>query len=113
MSRTILIVDDDRSQREYLEAVVSNLGYRARAVSGGAEAIDMLTGAKKPGIDLVLLDLMMPGIDGMDVLNKIVPDNPGLPVVVLTMRAAVETVVEVMRAGALDYIVKPVSPERL
>ena len=55
----------------------------------------------------------MPGIDGMDVLRKVVPQNPDLPIVVLTLKAGVDTVVEVMRAGALDFILKPVSPDRL
>ncbi len=113
MSRTILIIDDDRSQREYLEAVISDFGYRTRTAAGGSEAIDLLTGSHRADIDLVLLDLMMPGIDGMDVLKRVAPDNPNLPIVVLTLKAGVETVVEVMRAGATDYIVKPASPERL
>ena len=55
----------------------------------------------------------MPGIDGMDVLRKVVPQNPDLPIVVLTLKEGVDTVVEVMRAGALDFILKPVSPDRL
>ncbi|MBT4710970.1 MAG: sigma-54-dependent Fis family transcriptional regulator [Alphaproteobacteria bacterium] len=113
MGRTILIVDDDWSQREYLEAVITGLGYRAQTLSGGAEAIQLLCGDGNHDVDLVLLDLVMPGVDGIDVLRKVVPENPGLPVVVLTVQAGVDTVVEVMRAGALDYIIKPVSPDRL
>ena len=113
MSRTILIVDDDWSQREYLEAVISGIGYRAQSLSGGGEAIQLLNGSGDHGVDLILLDLVMPGIDGMDVLRKVVPQNPGLPIVILTLKAGVDTVVEVMRAGALDYIIKPVSPDRL
>ena len=113
MRRTILIVDDDWSQREYLEAVISGIGYRAQTLSGGAEAIQLLNGSAGHGVDLILLDLAMPGIDGMDVLRKVVPQNPDLPIVVLTLKAGVDTVVEVMRAGALDFILKPVSPDRL
>ncbi|MBT5859660.1 MAG: response regulator, partial [Alphaproteobacteria bacterium] len=101
MGRTILIVDDDWSQREYLEAVITGLGYRAQTLSGGAEAIQLLCGDGNHDVDLVLLDLVMPGVDGIDVLRKVVPENPGLPVVVLTVQAGVDTVVEVMRAGAL------------
>ena len=96
MSRTILI-DDDWSQREYLEAVITGLGYRAHTLSGGAEAIQFLCGPGSHGVDLVLLDLVMPGVDGVDVLRKVSPENPSLPVVVLTVQPGVDTVVEVMR----------------
>ena len=113
MTRMILIVDDDRSQRAYLEAAISGLGYNARTASGGAEAIELLAGAAEPAVDLVLLDLMMPGVDGMDVLTKVVPRRPNLPFVVLTSKVSVATVVEAMRAGAADYVVKPAGPERL
>jgi DNA-binding NtrC family response regulator len=76
-------------------------------------AIQLLCGPGSHGVDLVLLDLVVPGGDGVDVLRKVSPENPSLLVVVLTVQAGVDTVVEVMRAGALDYIVKPVSFDRL
>ena len=113
MSNLILIVDDDPTQRRLLEAVANRQGYRTKAVPGGRPAMEHLRDPKAEPVDLVLLDLNMPDLDGWGVLEQMRPIHPSLPVVVLSAQAGVDTVVRAMRAGANDFVVKPVSPERL
>ncbi|MEQ8378946.1 MAG: sigma-54 dependent transcriptional regulator [Parvibaculum sp.] len=113
MTQAILIVDDDPAQRRILEEVVNRDGYRAIPVESGEAALAYLEGPSGADISLVVLDLVMPGIDGMEVLKRVHPAKPNLPVIVLTAHGGIETVVNVMREGASDFVVKPVSPERL
>lgn len=113
MTQAILIVDDDPAQRRILEEVVNRDGYRAIPVESGEAALAYLDGPSGAEISLVVLDLVMPGIDGMEVLKRVHPQKPNLPVIVLTAHGGIETVVNVMREGASDFVVKPVSPERL
>ncbi|PKQ05781.1 MAG: sigma-54-dependent Fis family transcriptional regulator [Alphaproteobacteria bacterium HGW-Alphaproteobacteria-11] len=113
MTQAILIVDDDPAQRRILEEVVNRDGYRAIPVDGGAAALEYLDGPAGGDISLVILDLVMPGVDGLEVLKRTHPQKPNLPVIVLTAHGGIETVVNVMREGAADFVVKPVSPERL
>ncbi|MGV8997163.1 MAG: sigma-54-dependent transcriptional regulator [Parvibaculaceae bacterium] len=113
MTQAILIVDDDPAQRRILEEVVNRDGYRAVPVDGGEAALAYLEGPSGAEISLVVLDLVMPGVDGMEVLKRVHPHKPNLPIIVLTAHGGIETVVNVMREGATDFVVKPVSPERL
>lgn len=113
MSQTILIVDDEATQLKLMSRVVERLGYRVLSAGDGAEAIQILGRDSGPGIDLVILDLSMPKVDGMEVLRTVKPKQPGLPVIVLTAHASVENVVEAMKAGANDFIAKPASAEHL
>ncbi|MDR3499621.1 MAG: sigma-54 dependent transcriptional regulator [Parvibaculum sp.] len=113
MTQSILIVDDDPAQRRILEEVVNRDGYRAVSVDGGEAALARLEGPAGAEISLVILDLVMPGVDGMEVLKRLQPTRPNLPVIVLTAHGGIETVVNVMREGATDFVIKPVSPERL
>ncbi|MDO8288491.1 MAG: sigma-54 dependent transcriptional regulator [Parvibaculum sp.] len=113
MTQAILIVDDDPAQRRILEEVVNRDGYRAVPVDGGEAAIAYLEGPSGAEISLVVLDLVMPGVDGMEVLKRVHPHKPNLPIIVLTAHGGIETVVNVMREGATDFVIKPVSPERL
>ncbi|MGK2740657.1 sigma-54-dependent transcriptional regulator [Tepidicaulis sp. LMO-SS28] len=114
MAQTILVVDDDPAQRRILEEVVKRDGYRTITAENGQTALDLVNGIHGKEISLVILDLVMPGgIDGMDVLETMRPTHPSLPVIVLTAHGGIETVVKAMRAGADDFVVKPVSPERL
>ncbi|MBI1260936.1 MAG: response regulator [Rhizobiales bacterium] len=113
MTQAILIVDDDPAQRRILEEVVNRDGYRAIPVEGGKEALAYLDGPSGSEISLMILDLVMPQMDGMAVLKQLHPHRPNLPVIVLTAHGGIETVVNVMREGATDFVVKPVSPERL
>jgi len=113
MTQAILIVDDDPAQRRILEEVVNRDGYRAVPVDGGEAALAYLEGPSGAEISLVVLDLVMPGVDGMEVLKRVHPGKPNLPIIVLTAHGGIETVVNVMREGATDFVIKPVSPERL
>ncbi|MEN6542774.1 sigma-54 dependent transcriptional regulator [Parvibaculum sp.] len=113
MTQAILIVDDDPAQRRILEEVVKRDGYRPVSVDGGEAALAYLDGPSGAEISLVILDLVMPGVDGMEVLSRVHPSKPNLPVIVLTAHGGIETVVNVMREGATDFVIKPVSPERL
>ena len=113
MPHHVLIVDDDPAQRRLLQSVITAQGYGATAAPDGAAALDLLRGSKGRSIDAVLLDLVMPGKSGMDVLTELKPERPELPVIVLTANGSVSAVVQAMQAGANDFIVKPASPERL
>jgi len=104
MAQTILIVDDDPAQRRLLESVISAQGYRALTASDGKQALETLRGPKAAGIDLVLLDLVMPGVSGINVLEEVRPEMPGLPIVVLTANGSVATVVQAMQAGAENLV---------
>ena len=113
MSQTVLIVDDDPVQRRLLEAAIARLGMPTMTVSGGAPALDVLLSPKGEQISLMLLDLMMPEVDGIEVLTKLRAVNQSLAVIVLTAKGGIDSAVEAMRAGASDFLVKPASPERI
>ena len=109
----ILIVDDDPVQRRLLETVVTKLGHGALTAPGGGPALDLLLSPKVDTVTLVLLDLIMPDIDGIEVLNKLRAVNQEMPVIVLTAKGGIDAAVDAMRAGATDFLVKPASPERI
>lgn len=113
MAQTILIVDDDPVQRRLLEAAISRSGMTVITAPGGGPALDLVGGPKGDQIALILLDLIMPDIDGLEVLSKVRISHPELPVIVLTAKGGIDSAVEAMRAGANDFLVKPASPERI
>jgi DNA-binding NtrC family response regulator len=113
MTGAILIVDDDPVQRRLLEAAVVKSGYEAIAVEGGEAALVALDGPQSRDVAVVILDLMMPGLDGNGVLKAMRERGIGTPVIVQTAQGGIDTVVKAMRAGAFDFVVKPASPERL
>jgi DNA-binding NtrC family response regulator len=113
MAQTILVVDDDPVQRRLLEAAISRSGMHVVTAPGGAPALELINGPRGEQISLVLLDLVMPDMGGLDVLGKIRPGHPDLPVIVLTAKGGIDSAVEAMRAGANDFLVKPASPERI
>ena len=113
MSSTILIADDDPVQRRLLEAMVRRFGYEVEMVDGGEAAISRLETSDPSAIDLVILDLMMPGLDGMGVLKRMQERKIVTPAIVQTAHGSIETVIAAMRAGASDFVVKPVGAERL
>lgn len=113
MVERILIVDDDPIQRRLLEESVRRLGHFAEAVDSGTEALKLLTGPDGSRFALVVLDLVMPDLDGMGVLTRLSQAGVSVPVIVQTSRGGIDVVVSAMRAGAFDFVVKPVSPERL
>lgn len=111
--KRVLLVEDEATQLHLLQSMVSRAGYEIETATNGQEAVTRLMRADAPKIDVVLLDLMMPGMDGIEVLQKIRPSMPGMPVVMLTAHSSIKTVVEAMRAGANDFISKPASAERI
>src|SRR6201999_1939280 len=113
MPQTVLIVDDDPVQRRLLEAAITRSGMSAVTAPGGGPALDLIKGPKGDQISLILLDLMMPDMDGLTVLTKLRATHPELPVIVLTAKGGIDSAVEAMRAGANDFLVKPASPERI
>jgi len=113
MGERILIVDDDPVQRRLLDNMVRRLGYEPVVTEGGDAALALLTGADGAGIDAVVLDLMMPDLDGLGVLAKLREAGTAIPVIVQTAHGGIDNVVTAMRAGAADFVVKPVGAERL
>lgn len=113
MAQSIFIVDDDPTQRRLMETVLGRQGYKVLSASGGREAINLIDAGRGGDMSVMLLDLVMPEIDGYAVLEHVKRVLPGLPVIVLTAQGRIDTVVSAMRAGAADFVVKPASPERL
>ncbi len=117
MSPRILIVDDDPVQRRLLEALAHRFGYAAEMADGGEAALArMLAGSRGAGeeeIDLLILDLVMPDLDGMAVLARMREKDLKIPTIVQTANGSIEAVISAMRAGAIDFVVKPVGAERL
>src|SRR6202790_2272462 len=113
MAASILIADDDAVQRRLVENMVQKCGYETIVVDSGDAAIALLTAPDAPVIDALVLDLVMPGLDGMGVLAKIREAGLAIPVVVQTAHGGIDNVVSAMRAGAQDFVVKPVGIERL
>lgn len=113
MVERILIADDDAVQRRLVENMVQKCGYEAISVDSGDAAVEALTAPDAPAIDAVVLDLVMPGLDGLGVLSKIRASGLDVPVIVQTAHGGIDNVVSAMRAGAHDFVVKPVGIERL
>ena len=111
MAKTVLVVDDDPTQRRLIQAVLDREGYAVVHAQDGAEALDRM--ARGGGADVVLLDMVMPGLSGMEVLAELRSSGNPTPVIVLTANGGVDAVVKAMQAGAQDFFVKPVSAERL
>jgi DNA-binding NtrC family response regulator len=113
MAATILIADDDAVQRRLVENMVQKCGYEPLVVENGDAAVALLTAPDAQAIDAVVLDLVMPGLDGLGVLAKMREAGLNIPVIVQTAHGGIDNVVSAMRAGALDFVVKPASFERL
>ncbi len=111
MSECILVVDDDPVQRRLLENMVRKFGYDAILAEGGEEALRVLKGDTH--IDGMILDLVMPDLDGLGLLSRMRNDGMSIPVIVQTAHGGIDNVISAMRAGASDFVVKPASPERL
>lgn len=113
MSKTVLIVDDDPTQRRLLQAAVERSGFSTLQAESGDKALTIVEGSDSGNVHVMLLDLIMPGLSGMDTLKQLSRTKPELPIIVLTGKGSIDTVVEAMKSGARDFVVKPASPERI
>jgi DNA-binding NtrC family response regulator len=109
----ILIVDDDPVQCRLLEGMLQKFGYETVTRDNGDAALTLLTAADGGRIDGVILDLVMPNLDGLGVLTKLRQASINVPVIVQTAHGGIDNVVSAVRAGAVDFFVKPVGAERL
>ena len=107
----ILVVDDERAVRDSLRRALELQGYEVELASDGPEALERLAANGQP--DAVVLDILMPGMDGLEVCRQIRQRGNGVPVLMLTARDAVGDRVEGLDAGADDYVVKPFALEEL
>jgi DNA-binding NtrC family response regulator len=110
---TILIVDDDPVQCRLLEGMLHKFEYETLTRDNGDAALSLLAGSEGARIDCVILDLVMPNLDGLGVLAKLRQAAITVPVIVQTAHGGIDNVVSAMRAGAVDFVVKPVGAERL
>jgi len=108
--KRILVVDDDESLRWVTQAQLQQGGYEVTAVADGNAALENIRQAPP---DLVITDLKMPGMSGLELLRKIRADYPGIIVIMVTAFGTVENAVEAMKAGAYDYVTKPVNMDEL
>ncbi len=106
----VLVIDDDPGVRDYLEALVSRQGYQVSAMSGGEEALKRLDEIRP---DLVTLDVVLPGMDGLETLRQLKQRLPEVPVVMLSGHGQARTIVEARRLGASDFLRKPFEVEEL
>ncbi|MDM8544345.1 sigma-54 dependent transcriptional regulator [Desulfococcaceae bacterium HSG9] len=107
---TILIVDDEKNYPLVLSAVLEEEGYETLTANSGHEALEIL---KNSDVDLVLTDMKMPVMDGVELLERIKASEPDLPVIMMTAHGTVERAVEAIQKGAYNYILKPFDNERL
>ena len=101
---TVLVIDDEEVMREILESLLTQEGYRVKLATSGQEGLEI---AGREPVDLAIVDVMLPDRSGIDVLDELKKSDPELVVVMITAFASVETAIEAMKRGALDYVTKP------
>ncbi|WP_321391893.1 sigma-54 dependent transcriptional regulator [uncultured Desulfuromusa sp.] len=106
----ILLVDDEVDSCQALSRLLSQTGYNVEICPSGEQALELL---KKQPFDLIISDLFLPGISGIDIIKQTKDDSPEIGIILITGKASAETAVEAMKEGALDYITKPFNFERL
>jgi len=110
MSGSILIVDDEKGQRDILSAILSKEGYGIVTVPGGREALEEL---EKGEFDLLLTDLKMQGMSGMELMERVLADNPGQCVIMMTAHGTIDSAKTAIKMGAFDYLEKPLERDDL
>lgn len=110
MKKSILVVDDEQEIRDTLRMILQYAKYDVHSTSDGPSALAQLESAPH---DLVLLDIKMPGMDGMEVLRTIRENDPDLPVIMISGHGTIETAVEATRMGAFDFLQKPLDKDKL
>src|SRR5512136_919887 len=108
----ILVIDDEQIMRDGCQRILSKDGWSVLTAENGKKGLEEIQ-AQPESIDVILLDLMMPGMSGMEALDHIRTIDPNLLVVVITGYATVESAVEAMKKGAYDFIPKPFTPDQL
>lgn len=109
--RSILVVDDDQSVRSYLSDFLTSCGYSIECAESGDQAVARLSAGYAPS--LIILDIVMPGINGIEVLESVKKINPSIPVIILSAAGQTKTVVDAMKMGAADFLVKPFEEQEL
>src|SRR5437870_9273825 len=109
--RSILVVDDDRSVRSYLSDFLSSCGHHVECAESGDQAVARLNAGYTPS--LMIPDIVMPGINGIAVLESVKKINPSIPVIILSAVGQTKTVVDAMKMGAADFLVKPFEEQEL
>ena len=109
-TRRVILVDDDASTRRVLARMMRHAGLDVEEAPGAATAMELIA-ARPP--DAVLTDLRMPGLDGVELVQRLKESAPGLPVVVMTASGEITSAVRAMKAGAADYLTKPIELEEL
>jgi len=112
MNPHILITDDEVNIRFILERALRHEGYTLDSAANGAEALQKLANAAQP-YDLLILDLQMQPVDGMQVLQAAKEQDPDIVVIILTAHGSMESAVDALRLGAFDYLFKPATPEAI
>ena len=110
MKGTVLVVDDERNQREILGAILKSEGYIPLLASGGTEALRIL---EREAVDLVITDLVMPGMTGEELIDAVLARNPGMPILLSSAYGTIQTAVDAIKKGAYYYFEKPVDRARL
>ncbi len=110
MSQRILLIEDTTTLQLIYSTNLRNAGYSVDLASNGAEGIDMFMDNNNP---VVIMDLFLPDMDGIDVIRRLVQENPHAKIIVITSNGSVNRAVDAMRAGAFDFLLKPFSDERL
>jgi DNA-binding response OmpR family regulator len=110
LARTILVIDDEENLRRSLSLILQRAGYSVTTAGNAQEAWLALSAGV---FDLVLLDLKMPGVSGLELLPQIWQKYPESPVVIITAHATLESAIEAIRGGARDYLLKPINPAQI
>lgn len=105
---TILVADDEAALRQTFARILQQSGYAVATAESGGQALALLESAD---YDLVFLDMCMPGLGGLEILDRIHTGHPGMPVVLFTGRPDLDSALEAMRRGASDYLLKPLRPD--
>ena len=109
--RSILVVDDDQSVRSYLSDFLTSCGYTVECSESGDHAVARLSAGYVPSV--IVQDIVMPGITGIEVLETVKKTNPSIPVIILSAAGQIKTVVDAMKMGAADFLVKPFEEQEL
>jgi DNA-binding NtrC family response regulator len=110
MACSILVVDDEKAQRDILQTILTREGYHTVTVASGFDALETLKGEE---FDLILTDLKMQGMSGMELLEQVLADNPKQCVIIMTAHGTIDSAVEATRKGAFNYLEKPLDREHL